>query len=107
MSHSPDPHGPPEQVGLPARRTFMRWLVGISGAAAGVLLAIPLVRFLIGPMRRPPERWVPLGPVSEYPEGETRLATFDNPIRQPWDGVTAHTGVYVRNRGGGEYLVFA
>ena len=25
--------------------------------------------------------------------------TFDNPLRQPWDGMTAHTGVYVRNEG--------
>jgi Rieske Fe-S protein len=25
--------------------------------------------------------------------------TFDNPIRQPWDGVVAHTGVYVRYQG--------
>ena len=25
--------------------------------------------------------------------------TFDNPIRQPWDGMVAHTGVYVRYEG--------
>jgi Rieske Fe-S protein len=85
----------------------MRWLVGLVGAAAAVFLAVPLVRFLIGPLRRPPVEWMSLGPVSKYPQGETRLATFDNPIRQPWDGVTAHTGVYVRHRGGGEFLVFA
>ncbi len=112
MAHSVDPHGPPQQVGLPARRSFMRWLVGIAGTAAGVFLAVPLVRFLVGPLRRPPVEWVPLGPASKYPEGETRLATFDNPVRQPWDGVTAHTGVYVRNLGQGDdgqehFLVFA
>ena len=27
--------------------------------------------------------------------------TFDNPIRQPWDGMAAHTGVYVRYEGEG------
>jgi Rieske Fe-S protein len=107
MSHSLDPDGPPEQVGLPVRRTFIRWLVGAAGTAAGVVLAVPLVRYLVGPLRRPPREWVPLGPVSKYPEGETRLATFDNPIRQPWDGMTAHTGVFVRNLGEEEFLVFA
>ena len=25
--------------------------------------------------------------------------TFDNPIRQPWDGIVAHAAVYVRNEG--------
>jgi menaquinol-cytochrome c reductase iron-sulfur subunit len=107
MSHSPDPHSPPEQVGLPVRRTFMRWLVAAAGAAAGVFLAVPLVRYLVGPLRRPPVEWVRLGPVGKFPVSETRLATFDNPIRQPWDGVTAHTGVYVRNLGEERFLVFA
>jgi Rieske Fe-S protein len=27
------------------------------------------------------------------------LVTFDNPIRQPWAGMVAFTGVYVRNQG--------
>ncbi len=27
------------------------------------------------------------------------MILFDNPLRQPWDGMTAHTGVYVRNEG--------
>ena len=108
MSHSLDPHGPPEQVGLPARRTFMRWLVGLIGAAAAVFLTIPLVRYLVGPLRSPPaDRWVDLGPVDRFPVNQTRKATFDNPIRQPWDGMTADTAVYVRRLGGNDFLVFA
>ncbi len=113
MSQSLDPHGPPRQVGLPARRSFMRWLVGLVGGAAGVFLAIPLVRYLAGPLRPPPEDlWVNLGPVGRFPVNETRKAIFDNPIRQPWDGVTADTAVYVRNLGKGDdgrdrFLVFA
>ena len=46
--------------------------------------------------------------------GSTRLVTFDNPIRQPWDGLTAMTGVYVRRQSPGEadqkdgkFLIFA
>lgn len=108
MSHSLDPHGPPQQVGLPARRSFLRWLVGLAGTGAGVFLAVPLVRYLVGPLRPPPrDRWVNLGPVDKFPANETRLATFVNPIRQPWDGVTAHTGVYVRHLGQEQFLVFA
>ena len=99
MSHSLDPHGPPEQVGPPVRRTFLRWLVAAAGAAAGVFLAVPLVRYLAGPLRRPPVEPVRLGPVGQFPVGQTRFVTFDNPIRQPWDGMVAHTGVFVRYEG--------
>jgi Rieske Fe-S protein len=40
------------------------------------------------------------------------LVTFENPIRQPWDGLAAMTGVYVRRqpegeRNDGEFLIFA
>jgi Rieske Fe-S protein len=80
----------------------MRWLVGAAGAAAGAVLAVPLVRYLAGPLRRPPVEPVRLGPVGQFPVGQTRFVTFDNPIRQPWDGMTAHTGVYVRNLGQGD-----
>ena len=43
--------------------------------------------------------WVPLGPVSSFPPQETRMVTFDSPIRQPWDGKTSQTGVFVRFQG--------
>jgi Rieske Fe-S protein len=43
--------------------------------------------------------WVPLGPVTNFPLNQTRLLEFDNPIRQPWDGLVARTGVYVRYEG--------
>ena len=35
----------------------------------------------------------------KFPLNETRLETFDNPLGQPWDGMAAHMGVYVRNLG--------
>ncbi len=44
-------------------------------------------------------QWIDLGTVSDFPENETRRMTFDNPIRQPWDGIVAHAAVYVRNEG--------
>jgi Rieske Fe-S protein len=38
---------------------------------------------------------------------ETRMATFANPLGEPWDGMAAHMGVYVRNLGEEQFLVFA
>jgi Rieske Fe-S protein len=62
---------------------------------AAVVFAIPFVGYLLGVRPRKTE-WVPLGEAESYPTGETRMVTFDNPLRAPWDGMAAHTGVYVR-----------
>jgi Rieske Fe-S protein len=87
---------PPESA--PGRRGFFRWVTCGMGTIATAILSIPLVDYLLGERKRPVD-WVPLGPVGSFSTDETRLVTFDNPIRQPWDGLTAQTGVYVRNEG--------
>jgi Rieske Fe-S protein len=96
----------------PGRRTFFQWLTGLTAALAALLFAIPYVGYLLGSMRTRKRSWVTLDPVDQYPPGETHLVVFVNPLRQPWDGLTANTGAYVRNLGNGSegenrFLVFA
>ena len=88
----------PARGGSLRRRTLFRWLTDGLGAVATVILAIPFVGYILG-MRKRPVQWVSLGSVGDFPPDETRLVTFDNPIRQPWDGMAAHIGVYVRRQG--------
>ncbi len=113
-----EPHPTPESTpqSPPARRDFfqkvMGWTTYAAGAVAAAAVGVPFVGFLLGPLRKDAEKWVPLGPLSQFPEGETRLATFVSPLGQPWDGKAAHTGVYVRYLGKGkndkqQFLVFA
>jgi Rieske Fe-S protein len=83
---------------VPTRRTFFAWLTYGLGAIAAAVVSIPFVGYLLG-ARKAPEEWLSLGPVKDFPKDQTRHVTFDNPIRQPWDGMVAHTGVYVRNEG--------
>jgi Rieske Fe-S protein len=86
--------------------------VGVGGLAA-IVLAMPLAGFFLGALRKKaPVKWVSLGTVASFPPNETRPVTFDSPLRQSWDGMTAHTGVFVRYQGrDGEqtdqFLVFA
>ena len=61
-------------------------------------MGLPVIGYLFG-ARKAPVKWWPLGRVTDFPQGQTRLVTFDNPIRQPWDGLVAHTGVFVRYEG--------
>jgi Rieske Fe-S protein len=97
MSHAPD-HTPAPAEPLPARRTFFRWLTYGLGAVAAALVGVPFVGYLLG-ARKAPIDWVPLGPVADFPQGQTRRVKFVNPISQPWDGIVAHTEVYVRYEG--------
>jgi menaquinol-cytochrome c reductase iron-sulfur subunit len=99
------------------RRAFFqrlaRWVTVGVGSLAAVVLAVPLAGFFLGALRkRAPVKWVSLGPIASFPPNETRLVSFDSPLRQSWDGMTARTGVFVRYQGrDGEqtdqFLVFA
>ena len=88
----------PQADAFPGRRQFFRWLTYGLGAVAGMVAGVPFLSYLFG-ARKAPVEWVPLGPVTDFPLNQTRLVNFDNPIRQPWDGMVAHTGVFVRYEG--------
>ena len=97
-------------VDLSRRRWLMKLGLLFNGVVA-VLLAVPVVGYLLSPMLR--ERgnrylsWLSLGPVSQFPEGETRLAKFRNPIADPTDGKTADLPCWVRHVAGNQFQVFA
>jgi Rieske Fe-S protein len=91
---------PSRQIDEPhsGRRWFLRVVTGGLGAVAGAILGIPIVGYFFGQQKRQAS-WVTLGNVADFPLDATRRIDFDNPLRQPWDGVTSLTGVYVRNEG--------
>lgn len=80
------------------RRTFLRLLTGLMGAVAAAVLSVPLVGYFFG-RRKYGVYWVDLGPLADFPLNETRRLDFPSPMAQPWDGVTALTGVYARYQG--------
>ncbi len=91
------------------RRTFLM-NVGIAlNAAVALVIATPVVVYLLGPVLRRKEylQWIAIGNVSEFPVGETKLITFQNPFSDPWDGETAKVPAYVRRSAPDEFTVFA
>jgi Rieske Fe-S protein len=93
---------------LTRRGLFVKLGVLFNGVVA-IALAVPIVRYLFASATRGNRAlpWVPLGRVSEFPEGETRLATFRSPIVMPTDGKTADTACWVRRIEGDQFQVFA
>ena len=74
-------------------------------------ILVPIGRFLLSSITRGRASgyldWVSLGPVSQFPEGETRLATFRNALVMPTDGKTVDTACWVRRVEGDRFQVFA
>jgi Rieske Fe-S protein len=91
------------------RRTFLM-NVGIAlNALVGIVIAVPVIAYIFGPVirRREYAQWTTIGKTSDFPPGETRLVIFRNPISDPWDGETAKVPAYVRCSAPDEFTVFA
>ena len=90
------------------RRSFLLKLGLALNALALAVLGVPILGYLAGPLaRRGEQAWIDLGPVSTFPERETRFASYENPLRVAWDGPTAKTACWVRRIGGEQFQVFA
>jgi quinol---cytochrome c reductase iron-sulfur subunit, bacillus type len=93
------------------RRALLTKLAIFFNGLIALILAVPIVRYLFSSVAH--ERkgaynaWVPLGKLEQFPSGQTRLATYRNPVVNPWDGDTADIACWVRNVDGQNFQVFA
>ena len=93
-----------------SRRTFLFKISLLANGAVGAVLAVPIIGYLLGPaMKKAPaeESWINIGAITDFPEGETRLATFRNPVTTAWDGQTGDIPCWVRRVSGTSFQVFA
>ena len=94
-----------------SRRGFFMKLGILFNGFAAMVVAVPVVGFLFSSVTRGRASgyisWVPLGSLDNFPEGETRLATFRNPYVMPTDGKTVDTACWVRHIAGDKFQVFA
>ena len=92
-----------------SRRRFLFLVGGALNAIAATLLAIPVIRYVFSSFRRnvASQSWIMLGRLENFPENQTRLATYRNPYTRPWDGTTANIPCWVRRLTGEKFQVFA
>ena len=100
LGEGPDPE--------PPRRTFLFWFGAGLNVIVGTLIALPILGYLFNTWKGTGwQKWTDIGKVDKYPKGETRLATYTNPFRTPWDGYVADTPCWVRRKEDGDFTVFA
>jgi nitrite reductase/ring-hydroxylating ferredoxin subunit len=92
-----------------SRRGFLCRLGIVLNVIAATLLALPVIGYVFSSFRRqrPYESWITLGALENFPENQTRLATYRNPFTRPWDGKTADIPCWVRRLEGEKFQVFA
>jgi Rieske Fe-S protein len=105
---APEPATQPNPQEI-SRRTLL-FKVGIAlNAAVGLVIATPVVAYLLGPVLKRKEylSWIELGDTAEFPVGETKLVSYKNPFSNEWDGETAMVPAYVRRTSANDFTVFA
>ncbi len=90
------------------REEFLKLLsLGLSGVI-GLIVGIPGVSFIVNYLFVTKEpKWVKLGPIADYTEGETLRVGFKDPYILPWDGVSGRRAAWVRRQGDDVFTVFA
>src|SRR5262249_51758972 len=94
-----------------SRRAFLVKVGMGFNALVAAGLAIPILRYVLSPVtpdrRTGYQSWLSLGSLEQFPAGQTRLATYRNPVVNAWDGETATIACWVRHIDGDHFQVFA
>ena len=94
-----------ESVG---RRRFVTGLSIVLGAATAVVIAMPVLGFVVAPMLgKSPRAWRKVGPVGSFTVGETVVVSFENASAGPQDGVTARQSAWLRRETSRKFVAFA
>jgi menaquinol-cytochrome c reductase iron-sulfur subunit len=91
----------------PERRAFLGRLSLVLGALSALIVAIPVVGFILGPLlEKFPRVWRRVGAVDDFKVGETVKVDFLDPSPLAWAGVTAQTAAWLRRTGESSFVAF-
>jgi len=90
------------------REDFLKLLSLSLSGLIGLIALIPGVGFILNYLfvAKSP-KWVNVGPLESFKEGETAQVGFHDPYILPWDGVSGHRSAWVRRQPDKNFTVFA
>ncbi len=89
------------------RRRFLGRISTLLIAAAGAVISVPILAYLISPLFRFQTAWRDLGPVERFEIGKTVEVNFEEPSPLPWAGTLATTAAWIRRVDETRFLAFA
>lgn len=98
------------RAAMQSRRAFLFKLSLALNGVVGAVVAVPILGYILGPALKKNasyNSWVSLGSIGDFPEGETRLVDFRNPVTTVSDGMTGNSTCWVRHIEGKKFQVFA
>jgi menaquinol-cytochrome c reductase iron-sulfur subunit len=102
------PEAAPPTEAERSRRKFLELLSIILAGIGTLILAVPLVSFIVAPLfRKTPQVWRPVGKADGFKIGQTTAVTFQDASPLPWAGVTANTAAWLRRESLEEFIAFA
>lgn len=91
-----------------SRRNLLLKIGAALNVVAAGLIGVPLLGYVFSSFAtKSRANWISLGPLTRFPEGETRLAVYRTPVTKPWDGDTAEVPCWVRRVDPETFQVFA
>ncbi len=88
------------------RRFLSRLSLGLS-AAAGAVVSVPIVAYLLSPLLGPRSQdWSDVGEVGAFRVGATVEVALQDPSPLPWAGQTARTAAWLRRDSEAQFTAF-
>jgi menaquinol-cytochrome c reductase iron-sulfur subunit len=101
-------NGCPSSAAEISRRKFLARLSLTMGAVGGLILAVPMVGFILAPLfKHKQEVWRTVGKVESFKIGETTAVKYEDASPLPWAGVTAHSAAWLRRVDATTFIAFS
>jgi len=101
-------NGCPSSAAELSRRKFLARLSLAMGAVGGLILAVPMVGFILAPFfKHKLEVWRSVGKVESFKIGETTAVKYEDASPLPWAGVTAHSAAWLRRVDADTFIAFS
>jgi menaquinol-cytochrome c reductase iron-sulfur subunit len=93
---------------LLSRRHLLMLVSVAAGGLASAVVGLPLVGFLLAPLfRRQPPVWRDVGPLTNFPLGETSKVIFADSSALTWGGSDSETAAWLRRVDKDTFQAFA